>query len=933
MKLRKLRNIVQIEEGVYQCSLEVWDDKLEKWNKVSFVAKKEDNSPISQWVFQEIATGSLKVEANGLRLPVPDSIINLDYSYYLARRDAVVLDKDGAFSLIRGQPAIFPASPSIPDNVMAVAQVYIAPFPSISEKLARILKLNDTICISDQVANIRYTMREIGVLKNRIENLEYYTALTLLEKSAVDLQIVDQDGLDRFKNGFFVDGFLDHSLGANYLPDYNIAVDKIEQSIRPVFETDSFRYEYLQAGTSGVQKTGSLVTLPFNEVTLLDQPNVTGIRNIEQSVYRFIGVMQLTPDGDIWVDTSTVDKTIQFGNAIDSQTSMSTEYGSWQTYVTGYNLYDRKIGDRSGVPDPKKFMGSYTSYAAALAASQKDKDGRFLIETVTTEQRTNLNTIVNSGGQDFELGNFVTSASLIPYIRPQVVRILIQGLKARTRYYTFFDNTDMNDYITPYTITDNAIDGAVVGTAEGAEWRSDDYGNLLGLLRLPAEGKRFRTGTKEIIVTDSPTNSVDATSYSKGYFTAEGLSVQKQNTILSTKFSVTTQEEVIETGRKKQNTEIFGASCMAYSFKVDVPSDEEGVFLTSVDVFIESMHPTLGVWFELREVNSAGGVTRNQIPYSEVWMKRNDPRIKLNPFDANRDYNNSPLVATRVNFPSPVFLYNNTQYAFVIHTEGLNPDTYFYISRIGENDLRTGTQVTSRRLTGTLYTTNNNLNYNAVEGIDLTVRFNRANFNIGSGTVIFGNSPTEFFNVKNSSGLFGRNGETVYGSEKITYSNYQSSGNTIVVDDKVVGASVTGTIRAISGTSLFTDGFGFSNNETISILNTSSVAKNITAKISSISSGVGAMRQYNSSSNSMILDNSNGLFFANCKIKGELSANTADILEFTNFPYSTTNLKPHYLTFSKTDVVFEKNGYVGNSRISFLNVNSQYAICYLCCSI
>lgn len=859
------------------------------------------------------ATGPLKVEANGLRLPVPDSIINLDYSYYLARRDAVVLDKNGVFSLIRGQPAIFPVSPSIPDNVMAVAQVYIAPFPSISEKLGRILKLNDTVCISNQVANIRYTMREIGVLKNRIENLEYYTALTLLEKSAVDLQIVDENGLDRFKNGFFVDGFLDHSLGANYLPDYNIAVDKIEQSIRPVFETDAFKYDYLQSSSSGVTKTGSLVTLPYTEVTLLDQSNVTGIRNIEQSVYRFVGVMQLTPDGDVWVDTKTVDKTIEFGNGIAAQNSMSTEYGSWQTYVTGYNLYDRSFGDRSGVPNQKQFVGSYTSYAAALAAAQKDKDGRFLIETVTGEQRTNVNTIVTTETQKQEIGSFVTSASLIPYIRPQVIRILVQGLKASTRYYTFFDNTDMNDYITPYTITDNAIDGAVIGATEGAEWRSDEYGNLLGLLRLPAEGKKFRTGTKEIIITDSPTNSVDATSYSKGYFTAQGLAVQKQNTILSTKTAVTTQEEVIETGRKKQTTEIFGPSCMAYSFKVDVPSDEEGVFLTSVDVFIENMHPTLGVWFEIREVNSAGGITRNQLPYSEVWMKRNDPRIKLNPFDANRDYNNSPLVPTRVNFPSPVFLYNNTQYAFVIHTEGLNPDTYFYVSRIGENDLRTGTQVTSRRLTGTLYTTNNNLNYNMVEGVDLTVRFNRANFNIGSGTVVFGNKPTEFFTTNNASGLFGRNGETVYGSEKIVYSNYQSTGNTIVVGDKVVGASVTGTIRAISGSSLFTDGFGFSNNEPISIINASDVAKNITAKISSVSSGVGAMRQYSSANNLMILDDSNGLFFANCKIKGEISANTADIFEFTNFPYSTTNLKPHYLTFSKTNVIFEKNGYVGNN--------------------
>lgn len=61
MKLRKLRNILQIEPDAYQCNLEVWEDILEKWNKVSFVAKKEDNSPISQWVFQEIATGKYKI--------------------------------------------------------------------------------------------------------------------------------------------------------------------------------------------------------------------------------------------------------------------------------------------------------------------------------------------------------------------------------------------------------------------------------------------------------------------------------------------------------------------------------------------------------------------------------------------------------------------------------------------------------------------------------------------------------------------------------------------------------------------------------------------------------------------------------------------------------------------------------------------------------
>lgn len=865
-------------------------------------------------------TGSLKVGSGGLRIPTPDGRINLDYSYYLARRDVVALDKNGVFTVIKGQPSKSPVTPSVPDNIMGLGQIYISPYPSITEKLARVLNIKDNACISVKVANIRYTMREIGVLKNRIENLEYYTALTLLEKSALDLKIVDANGLDRFKNGFFVDGFLDHSLGATYSADYNIAVDRIEQSIRPIFEMDSYRYNYVSGESSGVVKIGNLVTLPFTETTLIDQPNVTSFRNIEQSVYRFIGVMQLTPDGDVWVDSTTVDKTVQFGNEIPAQNAMSTEYGSWQSHVTGYNLYDRKFGDRSGTPDPKLFVGSFTSYAAALEAAKKDKDGRFLIETVTTEQRTNVNTIVTSETQTQELGSFVTDASLIPYIRPQVIRVLIQGLKARTRFYTYFDGENMSDYITPFTISNNNIIGATVGTVEGAEWRSDDYGNLLGLLRLPAEGKRFRTGTKEIIVTDSPTNAIDATSYSKGFFTAQGLSLQKQNTILSTQVPVVQQEEAIEQ-RQKQITKVFGPSCMAYSFKVDVPLEEEGIFLTSADVFIESMHPTLGVWFEIREMNSDGGITRNQIPYSEVWMRRDDPRINLNPFNANRDYSVSPLIPTRVNFPSPVFLYNNTQYAFVIHTEGLNPDTYFYVSRLGETDLRTGNQVTSRRLTGNLFTTNNNLNYDLVPDVDLLCKFNRANFTAGStGTAILGNSPTEFFSIADPTTQFLKVGEKIYGSNRLTLTNLVTTGNSIIVGDRFVG-STSGTsanLVSINGSNYDTDGFTFINSETISVRDSSNTPKNITATVVSSIRGEGELRNYNESKNLMILDNSNGLYFANCKVRGEISNTSANLSAFSYWPYSTTNLKPHYLKFNRTLIDFEKRGfdYIGTGQFT-----------------
>ena len=63
-------------------------------------------------------------------------------------------------------------------------------------------------------------MRDIGKLQNRIDNLEYYTSLNLLERDAESLQISDVNGLNRFKSGFIVDNFAGHKVGDVIHPDY-----------------------------------------------------------------------------------------------------------------------------------------------------------------------------------------------------------------------------------------------------------------------------------------------------------------------------------------------------------------------------------------------------------------------------------------------------------------------------------------------------------------------------------------------------------------------------------------------------------------------------------------------------------------------------------------------------------------------------------------
>ena len=70
------------------------------------------------------------------------------------------------------------------------------------------------------------TMRDIGKLEDRIQNLEELTSLSLLELDTKALQVQDADGLSRFKTGFFVDDFKNTSLMDIDNIDCNVSVTR-----------------------------------------------------------------------------------------------------------------------------------------------------------------------------------------------------------------------------------------------------------------------------------------------------------------------------------------------------------------------------------------------------------------------------------------------------------------------------------------------------------------------------------------------------------------------------------------------------------------------------------------------------------------------------------------------------------------------------------
>ena len=115
------------------------------------------------------------------------------------------------------------------------------------------------------IFNKRYTMKDIAALDQRIGNLEYYTALNLLEKSASDLQIPDDNGINRFKNGIFVESFFSHAFADNTNVAYAAAIDKKKGEVRPKFE--QFNIDLALDTTANVTRKGKHVRLEVSSAS------------------------------------------------------------------------------------------------------------------------------------------------------------------------------------------------------------------------------------------------------------------------------------------------------------------------------------------------------------------------------------------------------------------------------------------------------------------------------------------------------------------------------------------------------------------------------------------------------------------------------------------------------------------------------------------
>lgn len=694
------------------------------------------------------------------QLQDPDSTLEVNYDYYLGRMDKIIAMPDKTFNIKKGIPALYPTVPSDDTNGMTIYAIIIPPYTSSVGDIG-----------VKYVDNKRYTMRDIGRLDKRIQNLEYYTQLSLLEKQAKDTSIPDASNFEKFKNGFVVDPFTSQDIFAaaattwserrwswwtnwfngsnswntfgalNYNAnsisepaniDFNAAIDPLNQELRAPFTIDFLAFD--DPALVNTSRRGPLVTLGYTEVSAISQMLATKAENINPfNVIKFIGKVNLEPSFDQWVDTTVLP-------AVN-------------------NIVDVLIPDAPDVTiDRRTGSGNRVRNAGSTSVTN-----------------------TNEFSSDIEsLGSSVVDIQFVPFIRETTIVAIASGLKPKARVYPFMDNANVSANCKPLTLltvtggdvgeflaapgdyepltftsgatgvcayysapslTDptkrtiavadvngsiaigNTVTGARGGTAVitaitnynlGDALAPDEFGFLALEFQLPPS--TFRTGERTFRLIDNTLNDASEThSIGEAKYTATGLVQSTQENILTTRV-LQNQRVTTLTGQW------FRSDPLAQSIFVDPLTFPQGLHVSSIDVFFKTKSTSVPVVMQLRRVVNGYPESDPTIPFAEVTLLPEQVSVSSN-----------SSAATTFTFPSPIHV-TPGDYAIVLLAN--TQDYEVFIAETGKPAIGSTAIVDKQPYIGSLFKSQNAATWTAVQEQDLMFVLRRAEF-VSSGTAVF----------------------------------------------------------------------------------------------------------------------------------------------------------------------------------------------------
>ena len=686
----------------------------------------------------------------------PDESSLIGYSYYLPRIDKIVFSSQGEISVIKGTSAEIPVDPQISSDMMEIGTI---------ELPAYLYDTDDAVLTL--VDNRRYTMRDIGRIEDRVENLETVTSLSLLELDTRTLQVRDADGLDRFKSGFFVDDFADDQRTD---PNSRVDIEGNEMkssidffSLKPEVATGlptvgidfGLDFELLDPN---VQKTGDLITLKYDDKSWIKQPLASRVENVNPfNMVEFKGRVTVSPSQDTWTRTIVIDggtvnrprrrggRSTQrrFARRLRRRGIRFTQRFRFFSWVREQNLgteTDQYIRSRN-----VKFIGRGLK---PLARHYSFFDSSTNLDIIPKLIEISMTSGVFSHGETVK--GFVGSKQLfsVRICRPNHKKGPISNPTDVFTLNPYNKNVTLPTvYSASSTVLNVDIDSlmedvlgkfngrilkdmVLLGETSGAQAKvtdvrliTDTFGDVFGSFFFrnpntsPAPAVRFKTGKKTFKLTSSSTNAEPLpgslkTSSGEGTYTTNGR---------------------VQTFRRTTVIQRF-YDPLAQSFTVD----ETGAFLTKLDVYFASKDENEKITCELRTVEL--GTPTNQLvtEYSEVTLEPKDINVSS---DAS--------VPTTITFPSPIYLEPDREYCFVLLAP--SSDQYeVWVARMGEKTVNASILpdaesviVTKQYVGGSLFKSQNGTIWTASQFEDMKFDLYKANFTKDPGIAYFYNPSLE----------------------------------------------------------------------------------------------------------------------------------------------------------------------------------------------
>lgn len=443
-------------------------------------------------------TGALTFKSISNIIPIPGDSVEFQCEFYLPRRDSIFLTKKGTFEVIRGTESTNPQYPKQLEDAIKLFNLDI-PAYTFSTKDIKIETFNYR----------RYTMKDIRSLEQRIEKMEYYTTLSLLEQDTLNTTIKDAvTGLDRFKSGIVVDNFSGHNVGDTYSMDYRCSIDMQSQQMRPRHFTDQVKLveevnDDASRASLGYKKSGSIVTLNYTDQEFVKNIYATKTINLNPFLqFQYRGFVELAPDVDEWKDTETRPDLVVNNNALydtvqnmaDERGVLGTIWNEWQTSWSGSEVIASDTGRggftstssvNTGLVNPQ---GSGLDRNLLLAIDSTATTNVAVTTSITARTRTRTrtgtqNTLTGFDTINQSFGDRVVGVAFIPFMRSRDIGFRATGLKPNTKIYAYFDGIDVSAWVCP----DTSYTGEAMNSPKGFGQPiiTDATGSVSGIFVIP----------------------------------------------------------------------------------------------------------------------------------------------------------------------------------------------------------------------------------------------------------------------------------------------------------------------------------------------------------------------------------------------------------------------------------------------------------------